>query len=137
LFRALGSAGSNDDHARKAVLKAAASERDPIVRVNAIFAIGWLAPGTDVNKQLADTLNAGATLDERSAAALAMGLSRNEAWIPFLEKANGADADPELKKCIEPALMLLRGGSTGLLRDPLKKVAHDDIAREKLFGASR
>jgi len=134
LMRAMGSAGASDEKARKPLLKSATTEKDSIVRINSIVALGWLSPGADVNKQLAETLESGATVEERSAAALAMALSRNEAWIPFLEKAGGPDANPELKKYVEPALQLLHGGSNGLLRTPLKTLAHDDIEREKLFG---
>jgi HEAT repeat protein len=134
LARALGSAGAGDDKARKALLKCAGSDKDELVRRNAVVALGWLVPGSDVHKALGDSLSA-AEPGRRSAAALAMALSRNPAWIPILEQAGTAEADPEAKAHAKAALEVLRGAPLGSLRSSVASVCGDTIARERIFGA--
>lgn len=133
LLRALGSAGASDDKARKALLKSVASEKDELLRRNAILALGWLAPTADVQKVLRDCL-ASAVPDERSAAAAAMGISRDEAWIEVLEKAIATDSAPEFKPCAESAVQVLRGATLSVLRTAVKALGEDEIEREKFFG---
>lgn len=133
LMRALGSAGSNDDKARKALLKGVAAEKDETVRLNAIVALGWLAPGADVNKTLSELL-ASAKPEERRAAAVAMGMSRNEAWIGFLETASAKDEDASFKASAEAALQVLKGAALSALRGSVRAVCDDGLEREKFFG---
>jgi hypothetical protein len=133
LMRALGSAGAADDKARKALLKFVASEKDPTVRLNAVVALGWLAPGADVNKVLGELL-ASAQPEDRRAAVVAMGLSRNDAWVAVVEKALAADADPNFKTAAEAALKVLKGENLATLRAPLRSICDDGLEREKFFG---
>lgn len=133
LMRAIGSAGTGDDKARKALLKAVASEKDPTVRQNAVVALGWLAPGADVNKVLGE-LYASTNPDERSAAVVAMGLSRNEAWVAIVEAGIAKEADAKVKAAAEAALAVLKGGSLTGLREPLRTACDDGIERERFFG---
>jgi uncharacterized membrane protein YgcG len=125
LMRALGSAGAADDKARKALLKFVASEKDPTVRLNAVVALGWLAPGADVNKVLGELL-ASAQPDDRRAAVVA--------WVAVVEKALAADADPNFKTAAEAALKVLKGENLATLRAPLRSICDDGLEREKFFG---
>ncbi len=133
LMRAIGSAGTNDDKARKALLKAVAGEKDATVRQNAVVALGWLVPGTDVNKALGDLFGS-KNPDERAAAVVAMGLSRNEAWVPIVEGGIAKEADAKVKAAAEAALAVLKGGSLTGLREPLRTACDDGIERERFFG---
>jgi hypothetical protein len=131
LARALGSAGADDEKAIKALIKLAAGDKDAHVRVNAILALGWASPNADADRELS-TRSESANVDERCAAALAMAISRNELWIDVLAKKSAADA--EAKQVLDIALGVLRGGPLSALRDSVKKLAGDDIERERLFG---
>ena len=133
LMRALGSAGANDDTARKALLKFVASEKDPLVRLNAIVGLGWLTPGADVNKVLGELL-ASAQPDDRRAAVVAMGLSRNEGWVEVVEKALAKDEDAGFKTAAEAALKVIKGENLSVLRAPLRSICDDGLEREKFFG---
>ena len=133
LARALGSAGAKDEKALKPLLKIVASDKEPRMRVNAILALGWSSPEPAVDAELAARLEHGAT-EERSAAAFAMAISRNEAWIEPLQKLVGAQIEPELKKHAEAAVAVLRGGQLSSLRGWIKAVAVDEIERERFFG---
>ena len=136
LLRALASAGASDDKARKTLIKYATTEKDDLLRRNAIIALGWLSPGADVNKVLADGLSA-VVPEHRTAAAIAMGLSRNEAWIAFLEKAVATEASPDFKTNAETALIVLKGASLSLLRLAVRALCEDGLERERFFGAAQ
>jgi hypothetical protein len=131
LARALGSAGANDEKALKSLAKLIASDKDERVRVNALIALGWSSPNAEVDRELASRLGS-AVLEERGAAVIAMALSQSTKWVALLETLTAIDA--ETKALCDTALAVLRGGSRGALREPLKKIAGDDIQRERLFG---
>ncbi len=136
LYRALGSAGANDEKARKALLKALTSEKDALVRRNALFALGWFPPNAESDKALADALNKGAA-EERSAAALASALSRNQAWVEIIKKAEAAEENPQVKECLEAASGVLAGAGLTTLRGHVRRVCEDELEREKLFGVAQ
>jgi hypothetical protein len=135
LYRATGSAGAADEKARKALLKAAAGEKDAHARRNAIVALGWLAPNAEVGLELAKRLGDGVP-EERAAAAIAMGLTRDAAWTEALEKATAEGADPAVKPHAERALQVVRGASLATLRQSLIDVAGQKIERERFFGGT-
>src|SRR5262249_35578813 len=130
----LGSAGAGDEKALKALSKVIASDKDPRVRVNAIVALGWSSPNAEADRELAAKLDS-AVFEERGAALIAIGLSHNAAWIEALAKRTAPDA--ETKALLDTSLAVLRGGPVSALREPLKKVAGDDIQRERLFGREK
>jgi len=136
LYRALGSAGAADEKARKALLKALGSEKDPLARRNALFALGWFAPNAESDKALTDAL-ANGVAEDRSAAALAIGLSRQAAWLERMEKTAADEPNPEVKSCAEAAVSVLKGAGLGVLREPVRATCQDEINREKIFGVAQ
>jgi len=133
LYRALGSAGAADEKARKSLLKALSTEKDTQVRRNVLFALGWFAPAPESDKALGDALAAG-TAEERSAAGLAIGLTRHESWKERLTQAEAKEENPEVKECLTVALGVLQGAGLNTLRTQIRRVCGDEIEREKLFG---
>lgn len=136
LYRALGSAGANDEKARKTLLKALTSEKDARVRRNALFALGWFPPNPESDKALAEALRKGAA-EERSAAALATALSRHEAWLEPVKQAEAAEENPEVKECLTAASGVLAGAGITTLRACVRRVCEDELEREKLFGVAQ
>jgi hypothetical protein len=82
-------------------------------------------------------LLASAQPEDRRAAVVAMGLSRNDAWVAVVEKALAADADPNFKTAAEAALKVLKGENLATLRAPLRSICDDGLEREKFFGGGQ
>ncbi|MDG1984868.1 MAG: hypothetical protein P8M11_09890 [Planctomycetota bacterium] len=147
VLRALGSAARDDRKARSALLKASIDRKQPLIRANALVALGWL----DADEDVANRLKAAAlpalhgdlakvdaedvTLQERLGAVVAMGISRQPEWKPLLDGLVAAEAEePGLKAAAEAALSVLAGKPYEALRTALEEAGSDEIPRERLFG---
>ena len=134
-LRALGAAGAEDKKARKTLLGEATSEKDGLLRANAIVALGSLAPSPEVDQALTELLSNGAGSD-RAAAALAMGWSRRPDFKEGLQAIvdDPELTDEELKAACQAAAGVLESGDLTGLRQPLRDVAGDRIDRRRFFG---
>lgn len=133
LLRALGTAGASDKNTRSMLLKRMKSEKNGLLRLNAIVAAGSLAPGDDVATELSALLTSGVS-DERTAAICAMAMSRDERYASALEIASKDERDAEVAKTASIALEIVKGGALRPIRDALKRVCQDTIDRERFFG---
>ncbi len=133
LLRALGTAGANDKNTRSMLLKRVKSEKNGLLRLNAIVAAGSLASGDDVAAELTALL-AGGVSDERTAAVCAMAMSRDERYTGALEAASKDERDADVAKTAATALEIVKGGPLRPIRDTLKRVCQDTIDRERFFG---
>ena len=147
VLRALGSVARDDRKARAALLKASVNRKQPLIRANALIGLGWL----DADEDVAERLKAAAmpavhgglakvdaedvTEEERLAAVVAMGISRQPEWKPFLEQLAAAEAEePDLKEAAQASLSVLGGKPYAGLRSFLETAGSDEIPRERLFG---
>jgi len=133
LLRALGACGAADAKTRALLVKRAKSDKQSLVRANAYLALGWSASDPDVRALLRATLEKGDDLD-RAAAALAVGIARDPAWIPILETAAAAAQDAGTKAAIQAARGVLDGAALATLREHVVRVGRDEVARERIFG---
>ena len=134
LYRALGAVGGDDSQARKALLKQAQDKRNELWRLNALIALGSLAPDEAVDQLLLKTLTEGTGLDP-VAAALAMAITRNDVWvIPLSEKGREPGLAPELGSAIEKAIGVLRGQPFYTIMAAVRKTASDQVVRRRVFG---
>lgn len=135
-IRALAAAGANDAQVRKDLLKRVKSEKDELLRVNTIVALGSLAPDDEVALALATLLKDGASA-ERAAAACALAIARDPGARPQLEAARTAATSPDaalVAEACSAALKSLESGGLFAIRDVLKKVAQDAVERDRWFG---
>jgi hypothetical protein len=132
-IRALGAVGANDAGVRKDLMKRAQKEKDDLLRINALVALGSLAPGDDLSELLRSVLKQGSPA-ERAAVACALALTRDPSWIPDLNEALDAAKDADLVSACNAAKQSLRTGGLGPLRVVLAKVAEDKIERDRWFG---
>lgn len=150
LLRAIGSCGADDRKAREALLRASEDRSRPLVRRNALIALGWLAPDDDVALRLrqaalperfAGDARIGpdrVTPEEREAAVVAMGISRDPAWAELLgELRDYGEAPPELRDAATAAAEVLGGATYQVLRPALERAGSDAIPRDRLFPAAR
>ena len=71
---------------------------------------------------------------EREAAVVAMGITRDEAWIELLTEIKGDEAEPEpLRKAAESSLAVIGGEPYDRLREALMRAGSDEIPRDRLF----
>jgi len=136
ILRALGSVGAQDTAVRTLLLKKARSEKDELLRLNSIAALGSLAAHEDVQAELTRLLGA-VSGPERQAAACAMALSRDERYLPALEAAAADARDPELVAVAKAALQVIRSGELKPIQADLKRVCKDTLDRERFFGRKR
>ncbi|MDP6990771.1 MAG: HEAT repeat domain-containing protein [Planctomycetota bacterium] len=127
-LRALGAVGSGESGARKILLKAAGSEDDGVLRRNAILALGHLGSHEDVFERLTATLAEGGDADTRAAAACAMALSRDPAYLAPLSAAVEKEEGD-----IARALEVLRGADLRRIEATVRRVGRDDLRRERVF----
>jgi len=132
-IRALAAAGAADPKVRKEILKRAAAEKDEVLRLNTIVALGSLAPDDEVASALSTTLKSGSA-NEKAAAALAMAISRNPRWLAELDAVAAESADATVDEACAAAAQSLRRGGLIAIREVLKKVAKDVIERDRWFG---
>lgn len=133
-IRAMGTTGSSDSRTRKALLKMAEGEKDELLRVNAVVALGSLDRDEDVDALLG-TIFAEKEPLEQAAAACAMAFTRDPKWIELLEKGANEATDATLSSTCKDALKVLQRGSLAPLEVPLREVAKDQIPRKRFFGA--
>jgi hypothetical protein len=132
-IRALAAAGSADPQVRKDLLKRAKAEKDELLRLNTLVALGSLIPGDDLTELLGSVLKQGSNA-ERAAAACAMAISRDPTWLAALDAAAAAAADADLVQACSMAARSLRNGGLAPLREVLAKVAQDKIERDRWYG---
>ncbi|HIC66370.1 MAG TPA: hypothetical protein EYO87_10305 [Paracoccus sp.] len=133
-LRALGAAGADDRGARKTLLKAASKEKDELLRVNALLALGNLAPGSDRDELLTAALE-GDRPREQAAAVCAAAMTRNEHWLEILIALTAAtDADAAVSAAAEAAVKVIEGGALSLLAKPIRDAGQDTIARKRIYG---
>jgi hypothetical protein len=135
LVRALAACGAADPKVRAAIVKRARTERDELVRINAIVALGLVDQDEDVDEFLEQIL-AGNDDAQRTAAACAAGLTRNDAWISVLEPIATGSGDAALKDAATRALEVVRGGPIQRLQMPVWTICKDKVPRERTFGRS-
>ena len=132
-IRALAAAGSADPQVRKDLLKRAKSEKDDLLRLNTLVALGSLVPGDDLTELLSGVLKQGSS-SERAAAACAMAISRDPAWLAALDAAAQSATEPDVVQACTMAANSLRSGGLLPLREVLAKVAQDKIERDRWYG---
>jgi HEAT repeat protein len=132
-IRALAAAGSTDPRVRKELLKRRAIEKDELLRLNTIVALGSLAPGEDVAEVLRATLRTGSA-PERAAAACAMAISRDPAWLADLDAVAAESPDAAVDEACAAAGEIAAAGRPP--RDPRRaeEVAKDAVQRDRWFG---
>lgn len=133
MLRALGATGAADPKVRAFLVKQAKTEKNELLRLNAVLALGACDPDPDVKSAL-EVLLAKGSDKERTAAACAAGLSRDESWIPKLDAAAQAAQDETSKKVLQTALAVLKGAPVRSLREAVVRIGGDKIQRERLFG---
>ena len=132
-IRALAAAGANDAGVRKDLLRRALKEKDDLLRLNALVALGSLGPGDDVTAVLQSVLKQGSP-KERAAVACAMALTRDSKWITDLDAAIKEATDADLVSACTAAEQALRTGGLERLQPVLARVAEDKIERDRWFG---
>ena len=115
---------------RKLLVKSATREKDPALRRNALIALGYLAPHKTVRAALEDALG-GDDEEDRLAAAYAMALTRDAAWLPLLEEAAAADAPRRAD--LAPAIAVLEGANLRRIAEVFGRVSGDESIRIRLF----
>jgi len=146
LLRALGATGAEEKSARATLLKVAEKDREELLRANAIVSLGYLLRDEDVVEFLTETFRTGAPR-EQAAAAIAMGLSREEEWLAILDPGSVPMEDPEageipgpldledeVADAVEAAKQVLSDGGLSPLEGPVVEIAEDELRRERLFG---
>jgi HEAT repeat protein len=158
LLRALGASGAEEKSARTTLLKVAKKDREPLLRANAIVSLGYLLRDEEVVEFLTETFRSGVPR-ERAAAAIAMGLSREEEWLEVLdpgraareegaddegegepeEDKDAAESEPlelekEVASAVEAAKRVLSDGGLAPLERPMGETAEDELRRERLFS---
>jgi hypothetical protein len=135
LVRALAACGSADPRVRATIVKRVKSEKNELVRVNAIVALGLVEQDADVVACLKEILT-GKDGAQRAAAACAAGLSRDDAWIPLLEPLTSAGGNTSVVDTATRALEVLRGGPIQRLQMSVWTICKDTVTRERTFGRS-
>ncbi|HTF87223.1 MAG TPA: HEAT repeat domain-containing protein [Planctomycetota bacterium] len=142
ILRAIGSAGANDAKTRAALIKRAKSDKEDVLRWNSTVALGFATIDPEVVAFLQACL-AGKDPRARTAAACALGLSRDKQFIPFL-KAQAAElpedanpADKQAAGAIGSALAVLNGAPFREIEPPIQKICADTIDRERWFPSRK
>jgi len=133
LIRALGACGAADAKVRAMLIQRAKKDKQTLVRQNAVLAMAWSTNDADVKAFLRAALESGEDW-EREAAALAVGIGRDAAWIPVLDVAAPRALDPNAKAAIEASRKVLEGEPLSTLRDHVTRVGRDEISRDRIFG---
>lgn len=133
LVRALASCGARDAKVRAAVMKRARTEKNELVRVNAVVALGLLEQEADVRACVQEMLAAKED-SIRIAAAVAAALSRDESYIAILEPLKKPGVSAGLDDALTRSLEVLRGSSIRRLQKPLSTICQDKVPRERTLG---
>jgi len=150
LLRAIGASARGNKKARTELLKSSVNKKDPLIRANALLALGWLDVDEDVTERLAQaalpaTLGAKAKIKpdkvaprERLAAIVAMGLSRQAGRKELLDGiAQDENEEEEFREAAKTAIEVIDGARYSLLRAALQKAGSDEIPRDRLFPVVR
>jgi HEAT repeat protein len=132
LVRALAACGAADPKVRAEIVKRARTEKNDLVRLNTIVALGLVDRDDDVQAVLKEIL-AGKDDAQRTAAVCAAGLSRDESWISVLEPLT-KDGNAAVADASKRALEVLRGGPMQRLQMPVWTICKDTVTRERTFG---
>jgi HEAT repeat protein len=133
MLRALGATGAADPKVRALLVKHARTEKNELLRLNAVLALGSCDQEPEVKDTLKTMLEKG-TDKERTAAVCAVALTRDDAWVPIIEAATKDTKDEALAKAAKNALTVLKGAELRAIRESLAKIGGDKIQRERLFG---
>lgn len=133
LLRALGTTGAADQRVRALLVKRAKTDKNELLRLNSILALGSVDTDADVKETLKTMLEKG-TDKERTASVCAMALTRAEGWIATVEAATKDTKDENLAKAAKAALDVLKGGELRKIRESMSKIGQDKVQRERLFG---
>jgi hypothetical protein len=133
ILRALGTTGAADARVRTMLVKRATTEKNELLRLNAILALGSCDPEPEVKEALKTLLTKG-TDKERTAAVCALALTRDESWIQEIEAATKETKDGDLAKAAAAATSVLKGGELRKIREPMSHIGQDKVQRERLFG---
>lgn len=146
LLRAVGACARGDKKARAALLSASEDTRRPLARRNALIALGWCEADEDVAERLRQAALPAEfgkkakigpdriTPLEREAAVVAMGLSRDRAWLELLARVQAEDGAPaELVDAAARAAEVIEGAPYHRLREALARAGGDEIPRDRLF----
>lgn len=133
LLRALGTTGAAEARVRSMLVKRSRTDKNELLRLNAILALGSCDPDADVKDTLESLLEKG-TDKERTAAVCAIALTRDETWAPIVEAATKDTKDETLGKAAKAALEVLKGGELRKIREPMSKIGQDKVQRERFFG---
>lgn len=135
MIRALAACGGADAKIRAGILKRARTEKNDLVRINAIVALGLVDADDDVRACLKETM-AGKDDNRRAAAILAAALTRDESWITDVEAIKAGTTSVVVVDAATRALEILRGGTLRRLEMPIWTLCKDTVLREKTFGKS-
>ncbi len=131
--RALGGCGWNNKSVARTLIKVAQKDKDPLVRLNAILALGHTLPDEGARKFLLEVadLNGG---EEQLAAILAFGLGRDRRVVDLLEKMRpeGADPDP-FREHLDAVLKVLAGADLRVIEPLVRALDGSSIRRDRLF----
>lgn len=136
-IRALGAVGFGDRSARKVLFNLVAKEKDKSLRLNAIFALGYLGPDEEARGVLLELLE-GSARGPCAAAACALALARD--WetaeaIRGVRDSIVAD-DEALAAQLDAALDVLDGKNLRGLADTVRDLCGDQEDRERVFFGS-
>ncbi|MCA9001509.1 MAG: hypothetical protein KDB61_06270, partial [Planctomycetes bacterium] len=143
LLRALAACGGQDKGVRSLLTKAAKQTRDEALRRNALIGLGWQVEQEEVRSTIETMLEEGST-EDRIAAVVGMGISRNELWLDKLKELAKAEAEPEsrdpdlaagltLQQAAQAALEVHETGNYRALGAALQQASGDTIPRNRLF----
>lgn len=158
ILRALGAAGSEDKGVGK-LLRKKADDKDARTRANALIALASRALDDELAELFVGRFREGQPRD-REAAVIAMGLTRDERFLELLQAAleelDPAESEPagkepgeepedepegppvvrlDLRATLSAAVKVLNEGNLAPLEGPLRRIAEDDVRRERLFEA--
>lgn len=133
MLRALGATGAADPKVHALLVKRARTEKNELLRLNAILALGACDPDPEIRTTLQTLLSTG-TEKERTAAACAAALSRDATWLSVLEPLAATATDAGLGQALAAAITVLKGGEIRGIRETVVKIGSDKIQRERLFG---
>jgi hypothetical protein len=136
LLRAMASVGPGDKFVRKELFKRSRKERDELLRINAVVALGVLSPGDDLDEILTE-LSGDKELKIRMAAASAMAMTRDRAWIEVLTGMYAGAKDPNARRVLASVRLVYTDGDLRALGAILKELAGDKIERPRFFGRSQ
>jgi HEAT repeat protein len=133
LIRALAACGSKEAKVRKDIMRRARSEKDLLVRRNAIFALSNFAPDGDCLAVLDAVMQSGSDEDKRTAA-LALAIRREEAWRGALDEQLKTAVDGPVKTTIETALAVSNGADLATIGNAVAALCKDSVERVRTYG---